>query len=215
MMFKNHTMSLVTDLNILGPSLMDVNSILVAAITTNEVPKAENIYIASILMPTTDMLMRWADGQPLVLQNEYPAYLSSIEPDSMLVVIIASLLKRNVVLYIPEEENKIFGGLLLQHLYYMYGIVCNTPYTQFAFDINKKPFILSKFYMMNLMDAELYLQEYPATYPLPDWVINKLAVDINPYPAGATFETYRTYFNELNRSKAQPQQKQQMIRFIN
>lgn len=200
-MFKNNTMTAVTHLGIVARDILDIDRFVVAAITTNPYPEAPNIHYAGILMPPTWMLMRWAEGDMYVLQTEYPKYLATKDCDEMIIALLAVLSQRNVILYIPQDEFDIFGPVFLNHLYYTYGIIVNTPTTMFSVDVNKYPLIMSKFYLMNIMTAEDYLASFPAQYQLPEWVINKLAMDLQPFPNGGTFNDYQAYFNKMNMSK--------------
>ena len=200
-MFNNHTMSIVTDLRVLGPEINNTDFIAIAAITTNDYPKLSNIYNASILIPPTEILMRWADGDPYILQSQYPLYLRTQTPDDMIVALIALLTKRNVVLYIPDDEFNIFGMMLLDYIYFNYGIICNTPTTQFSMDQTKIPYLLSRFFMIDAMEPNDYLAAYPANALLPEFVINKLANEMRPFAFQATFQQYAEYFNGLNASK--------------
>ena len=199
-MFNGNTMSVVTDLNIIGPEINNIDFISIAAITTSyNYPKLSNIYNASILVPPTEILMAWADNAPLVLQNEYPKYLLSKEPDDMIVALIAAMTKKNIILYIPKDEFNIFGSILLNHLYYTYGITCNFNNVKFYIDSIRIPFIISKFFMMDLMEPMDYIELYPCNVPLPEWVINKLAIQLNPFNGKqASFTEYYNYFNSLN-----------------
>lgn len=201
-MFNNHTLSVINNLEILGQRIYDKDRLAVAAITTSDYPKLENIYNAAILVPPTEILMAWADGDPLVMQNAYPRYLCTETPDGMIVALLGLLTQKDVCLYIPADEFNVFGQFLLNHIYYFYGIICNTPSTNFAMDQTKVPFLLSKFYMIDIMDANNYLEAYPANAQLPDFVINKLANELHPFANGATFAEYANYFNSLNMSKA-------------
>ena len=200
-MFNNHAMSVITDLRLLGPEINNKDFMAIAAITTNDYPKLPNIYNASILIPPTEILMRWADGDPYILQSQYPHYLRTQTPDDMIVALIALLTRKNVILYIPGDEFNVFGQMLLDHIYYTYGIVCNTPTTQFTVDQTKIPFLLSRFYMIDAMNSEDYIAAYPANALLPEFVINKLAEEMKPFSQPATFQQYADYFNKLNASK--------------
>lgn len=200
-MFNDHQMSLVHDLAIIGPQINNIDFIAIAAITTSDYPKLSNIYNASILIPPTEMLMRWADGDQFVIQNEYPRYLLSQVPNEMIISLLALLTKKNVILYIPMDEFNVFGKYLLDYIYFTYGIVCNTQNTQFSADQSKLPFIMAQFYMIDVMSANDFIEAYPASYSLPPFIINKLAEDLRPFPGPATFEQYSDYFNNLNRSK--------------
>lgn len=200
-MFNNHKMSVVTDLNVLGQAINDINYVSIAAVTTNDYPRYSNIYNAAILLPPTQILMQWADGNPVVIQNQYPAYLANNkEADGFIVALLAALTKKNVVLYIPKDDFNVFGPVLLQHLYYMYGItvevlIAGLQQTQFSIIPDKIPFILSKLYMNDLLDANVLLDAYPPQYALPDFVINKLAFELRPLDNTATFQDYANYFN--------------------
>lgn len=200
-MFNNHTMTLVQDLNLISDQIRNIDFITVAAITTSNYPDLPNIYYAGVLIPPTEMLMEWADGNHLVLQNQYPQYLLTKDCDDIIVALIAAMTQKNIILYIPKDEFDVFGQMLLYHIYYIYGITCNTPSTVFSINPSKLPFIASKFYMMDVMEPNDYLNYYPGNYELPMFVINKLAEDLHPFNYPATFEEYADYFNRLNRSK--------------
>ena len=202
-MFNNHTMSLVTDLSLIANDIRNIDFVTVAAITTSDYPDAPNVYYAGVLIPPTEILMRWADGDQQALQIEYPRYLLEKDCDDMIVALIAALTQKNIILYIPLDEYNVFGPMLLSHIYYMYGIICNTPTTQFSLNTSKIPFIISKFYMMDVMEAQVFLDSYPGNYQLPDFVINKLALDLHPFNYPASYEEYKNYFNALNASKQQ------------
>ena len=211
-MFNGHTMSLVTDLAILGNQINNKDLITIAAITTSEnYPDIPNCYYAGVLCMPTELLMAYTDGDQAALNVGYPQYLSSKDCDDFIVALIAALTRINIVLYIPREEYNLFGITLLNHIYFTYGIVVNSPTSQFYVDVNKIPFIISKFLLMDVMDAQTYLDLYPAQYMLPDFVINKLAEDIHPFNYPATFEQYRDYFNRLNAAKMQNKPKVQMM----
>ena len=57
--------------------------------------------------------------------------------------------------------------------------------------------------MMDVMEAQVFLDSYPGNYQLPDFVINKLAQDLHPFNYPASYEEYKNYFNTLNASKLQ------------
>ena len=42
-----------------------------------------------------------------------------------------------------------------------------------------------------------FIRSYPRNLLLFPFVINKLAMDLHPFPNGATFEQYAEYFNKL------------------
>ena len=158
--------------------------------------------------------MAWADNQPLVLQNEYPKYLMTKDPDDMLVALIAALTKKNIILYIPRDEFDVFGMILLNHIYYIYGITCNFMMTKFSICQSKIPYIISKFYMIDVMSMNDYLALYPANAKLPDFVINKMAMENQVFNRPATFQEYADYFNQLNASKLNNSQPNQMVRIV-
>ena len=213
-MFNNHAMSVITDLRMLGPEINNIDLIAVAAITTNDYPKLPNVYNACILMPPTEILMRWADGDQYILQYQYPQYLRTQIADDMIVALIALLTRKNVVLYIPSDEFNVFGRMLLDHIYFNYGIVCNTPTTQFNMDQSKIPFLISRFFMIDAMEANDYLSAYPANALLPEFVINKLAEELRPFAYQATFQQYAEYFNQLNRSKGTVRAHPDMVKVV-
>ena len=213
-MFNNHAMSVVTDLRLLGPEINNKDFMAIAAITTNDYPNLPNIYNASILIPPTEILMRWADGDPYVLQANYPNYLRTQTPDDMIVALIALLTQKNVILYIPGDEFNIFGQMLLDHIYFNYGIICNTPTTQFAMDQAKIPFLFSRFYMIDAMNPEDYLAAYPGNALLPEFVINKLAEEMKPFQQPATFQQYADYFNKLNAAKGTAIAHPEMVKVV-
>ena len=195
-MFNNNTLTVVQDLGIIP----DPASTTIATVTQFPLKNApSNVYFAGILMPPTELLMEWADNNQNILVTEYPRYLMTKDCDDMIIAIIAAITQRNVILYIPPEEFSIFGQLLLNHLYYMYGIICNTPTTMFNVLPEKIPLLVVKFYLLNLMEPQVFLDSYPVNYNIPDAVIQKLAEDMKPFNTPATFEQYREYFNNTIR----------------
>lgn len=214
-MFNDHSMTVVNNLGIIGPEINNIDFITIAAVTTSEYPQLPNIYNASILMPPTEILMAWADGQPLVLQNEYPKWLMSKDVDDMIIALIGALTKKNIIIYIPKDEFNIFGPMLLNHIYYTYGITCNYLNSQFSINYSKIPLIISKFFMCDMMTPEDYLEAYPANAMLPEWVINKLAIQMNPFNGRqVSFQEYYDYFNKLNVSKIPTKNLNDMVRIV-
>lgn len=198
MIFKNNTMTMVTDARLIGNEINNKDFVTVVSVcNTDSLCKHPNVYDASILMPPTEILMAWADGNVLVMNTAYPQYLiNNKDADDMVIALLAALTKKNIILYIPNDEFSIFGPQLLQHIYFMYGITMNTPTSRFSFDENKLPMIISKFYMMGLMEPMDYISSYPPA-PLPPFVIGKLADELKPFDRPATFQEYVNYFNNL------------------
>ncbi len=200
MLFNNHTMTMVTDLSLVQQN--DINNrdfVCIAAVTTsNDCLNHPSIYNAGILVPPVEILDRWANGDPYAIQNQYTEYLcNNKDADDMIIALLAALTTKNIILYIPQEEYDIFGIQLINHIYFMYGITMNTPTTVFSFDESKLPLLLSKFYMMDLMEPMDYINSYSPFYKLPLWVIDKLANDLKPFNRAASFEEYNEYFNGL------------------
>ena len=199
MLFGNHTMTMINDPRMFGPEISNSDFVTVAYVSSSdEFTKYPNLYDARILQPPTEISMRWADGDPYILQTEYPRYLANNkDADDMIVALLTALTKKNIIMYIPHDEYNVFGPMLLQHIYFTYGITMNTPTTRFSFNESKLPLLLSKFYMMDLMEPMDYIRSYPGNLLLPQFVINKLAMDLHPFQNGATFQQYAEYFNNL------------------
>lgn len=203
MLFKNHTMSMITDLSLVADQIVNHDFVLTAGITDQ---CYGDVLDASILIPPTEMLMAWADGNMFVMQNNYPRYLMECkDADDMIVALLAALTKKNVIIYIPTDEFNIFGQVFLNYMYYTYGITMNTPNTQFAFDTTKLPLILSKFYMMDLIAPDEFLKVYPANFDLIPFVVNKLATELQPFGSTAirSFNQYYEYFNNIVKQRQQ------------
>jgi hypothetical protein len=214
-MFNGHTMSLVTDLNMVANCINNIDFVTIAAITAaGNYPDHPNIYNAGILMPPTEILMAWADGNDLIMQNEYPAYLNSKEPDDMIVALIAAMTKKNIIIYIPYDEFMVYGQILLNHIYYTYGITCNYMNVPFSINPANIPYIISKFYMMDLMEPMVYISMYPSNQPLPNFVINKLAEEVRPFNRPATYEEYVAYFNNLNAQQQKSRPQVNMVKLV-
>lgn len=194
-------MYLVHDLNEIGPAINDINRVAVAAICDSSfATSSPNIYNAAVLVPPVDILMTWADGAPYIMENQYPMYLNNNQDaDDMIVALLAAMTTKDIFLYIPRDEFDIFGMVLLNHIYMNYGITVNIPgVSAFYFDASRTPLILSKFFMMDVMDAQDYLASFPNNLRLPDFVINKLVMTLQPPElANATFEQCAEYFNNM------------------
>lgn len=202
-LFKNNTMTLITDLRNIGPEINNTDFVAIACVDgLSDFKNHPNAYDASILLPPTELLMAWADGNQIAMRVEYPKYLAyDKDADDMIIALITALTKKNIIIYIPQDEYDIFGPILIQHIYFQYGIVMNTPTTAFSFDESKLPLLISKFYMMDLMEPMDYINSYPRALALPSFVINKLATDLHPFE-NATFEQYAEYFNKMVAQKS-------------
>lgn len=202
-LFKNNTMTLITDLRNIGPEINNTDFVAIACVDgLGDFKNHPNAYDASILLPPTELLMAWADGNQIAMRVEYPKYLAcDKDADDMIIALITALTKKNIIIYIPQDEYDIFGPILIQHIYFQYGIVMNTPTTAFSFDESKLPLLISKFYMMDLMEPMDYINSYPRALALPPFVINKLATDLHPFE-NATFEQYAEYFNKMVAQKS-------------
>lgn len=202
-LFKNNTMTLITDLRNIGPEINNTDFVAIACVDgLSDFKNHPNAYDASILLPPTELLMAWADGNQIAMRVEYPKYLAcDKDADDMIIALITALTKKNIIIYIPQDEYDIFGPILIQHIYFQYGIVMNTPTTAFSFDESKLPLLISKFYMMDLMEPMDYINSYPRALALPPFVINKLATDLHPFE-NATFEQYAEYFNKMVAQKS-------------
>ena len=134
--FSGHKMYMITDLNVLGNNILNTDMLIVASVTDKSDP-SQNIYCASVLIPPTELLMRWADGDPVVMQNQYPQYLmNSMDADEMITSLIAVLMRKDVYIYIPQSEFNIFGMNLLNHIYYVYGKAQRTRPHAFGMALN-------------------------------------------------------------------------------
>ena len=92
-LFKNNIMSLVTDPSFLGPEINNSDYVSVACVSgSDSYMNHPNVHDCSILLPPTDMMMAWVDGK-IILQNEYPKYLLSKDPDDMIVALLSALTK--------------------------------------------------------------------------------------------------------------------------
>lgn len=203
-------MDVVTDLNMVGPIINDSGHYMVIAIDDQaNIPQHPNVYNYSMLIPPTQLLMKWSDipdkfMASQIMNNEYRQYLDMNDCDELIVTLLAGLCKRNILIYIPESMMDVFGMIFIDHLFCKYGVRCGINGNRgFMVDINKIPFILSKFYILDYIDANTYLELYPNTLLLPNWVINKLAADLRPSRLMVDFEWYVSYFNDLN-SKTYP-----------
>ena len=210
-MFNNHFMTVLTDYQ--QTYTMDPSQNLVASISVDVTPDNPVVKYAGILVPPTDMLMSWVDGNILIMQNQYPYYLATKECDDLITALLAALCVKNVYLYMPQESFNIFGQALLDYLYYNYGIQISP--NGFNVDQSKVPYIMSKFYALGLMDVNEYLDAYPGMYSLPDFVIQKLTIDLDPFQGiPKSFEECKSYFNQLLASKLLNQPKKQMVHIV-
>ena len=198
MLFKNHQMIMVTNQQLLNRYIYDFDYNVVAGITDQQIPGVLN---ASVLMPPTELLMAWADGDNNAIINGYRMYLNSQCPDELIVSLLAALTKKNVILYMPKDDFNVYGNIFLDYLNIAYGIkvgflVEENPYgTPFMFDSNAFPLIISKFYMMDVMSANDFLNSYPPNTNLYPFVVNKLAAELRPYGRNqASFQQYAEFF---------------------
>jgi len=212
-MFNGHKIYLIFDVGQIAGIINNFDMMMVAAIAS-DYPNHSNIYNAGILMPPTEILMKWADGDPYIMNQQYPQYLSSKDPTEMITALLAALTKKDIYLYIPMDEFKIFGTVLLQHLYYIWGITVDDMMSSgFHIDETKIPYIISMFYMLDVMEPQVYMDMYPWNYQLPDFVIPKLAEDFKPFAYPVSFNDYKAYFNNMN-AQSNRSQPVEMVRML-
>ena len=220
-MFNNHTMTVLEDLRILGPAINNVDYLTIAAVTTDgQYPDLPNIHEASILLPPTELMMFYVDNMndpraEALFKNEYAKYLNSKDPDDMIVSLLAALTVRNVVIFIPQDEFQLFGPVLMNHLYFTYGITCNFRNVVFNFDLTKVPFIMSKFYMIGVMEPQVFLDSYPIEAALPPFVVDPLYDEVRPNAQPMTFEQKAYYLDNLRRSRVSaPKELKPMVELV-
>ena len=75
-LFKNNTMTLIVDPRAIGPEINNMDFVAVACVNgVEDFKNHPNAYDASILLPPTELLMAWADGNQMLMRTEYPKYL--------------------------------------------------------------------------------------------------------------------------------------------
>ena len=101
-LFKNNIMSLVTNPSFLGPEINNSDYVSVACVSgSDSYMNHPNVHDCSILLPPTDMMMAWVDGK-IILQNEYPKYLLSKDPDDMIIALLKGIQTLYDYIIIPD-----------------------------------------------------------------------------------------------------------------
>jgi hypothetical protein len=214
----------ITDLNMLGNNINNSEFLVVVAVCDKgEYMPHPNIYNISSLQPSTNILMRWADcNDPMsanaIMNSEYRAYLSMEDNDEIIVSMLAALCKKDVFIYIPQSTFEIFGPVLIDHIYQMYGVMAGFNFDgRFFVNINMQPRLLTKLYAYNFMDSITYLESYPTMINLPVEIISKLITDMRPNIGSGrpiSFDQYMAYFNDLNRKTTPTIDMPTMVNFI-
>lgn len=160
-----------------------------------------NIYDASILVPPTELIMLWADGNIIAMTNQYPLYLNNKDQDEMILALIAASYTKNIVLFMSDAEFDMYGSILLLHIYNKYGIQCTlNGYGKFWVDYSKLHNIINGFFMMDLINGKTYLEAYPTNIDFPQYVIPKLIEYFGDPFEGKTmrYSDYYWHFKEMN-----------------
>lgn len=155
-----------------------------------------NVIPASILLPPYESVMADLDGNTEMANIEYINYLCRKEPDMFICAILAALLKGiNILIYIGKDEAEMpFVSSLIRLLYDQYGITIGTEHHQFMYNKAYDAVIDSKLYLYELITYQDFFILYPETVMIPDYLIPKLIVDMNPYVEVQTTDNYKMYF---------------------
>ena len=109
-LFKNNTMTLIVDPRAIGPEINNMDFVAVACVNGLEDFKNHpNAYDASILLPPTELLMAWADGNQMLMRTEYPKYLiNNKDADDMIIALITEkyILKTSMII-VPLQPGSI------------------------------------------------------------------------------------------------------------
>lgn len=122
-------------------------------------PREINFIKAASLVPSYKELTFYVDGNKKRYEAEYNRMLTQKMAVEMFASIIGSLYAgRNVVLYFPPEVKEMnYSEMLLMHIMTTYGIVAESPQTQFSYDPSYDMVNAQLLYAYNIMTGVDYV----------------------------------------------------------
>jgi len=196
-MFKG-TLFITTDINT-AQQLAYTNKVIIVGEPDQNMVKALNAVVGSILLPPYPAMMAQMDGNIDEFYRQYYIHLYTKEPQEFIATILKALmLGTNIVLYCSNDEFQLCGQFLLNFLQSDLGITVGTPNNSFYFNPIYTPAICTLLYMCDLLTAEELFILYPIETPINNIIVPKLVEELQPFVEDQTPEGYIKYFNRLN-----------------
>lgn len=175
----------------------------VVLLTENPIPFLKNhpnSLGASILLPPYESIAAEIDGNSQVSDEIYIRHLnSSVCSQYINAILVATIARTPIAIYIGKEELGMrFVQIFLNYLFNVYGITVGSNSMGIIPSIDEKflPIILNQLYLVNAIDYNVFMINYPVGYSLDMSVIPKMVAEVNPLIKGNDIASYYQYFSE-------------------
>lgn len=131
--------------------------------TYQDLIKATNASVATILLPSYDAVMMELDGNIDGFVNAYFMHLSSNEPSMFINLILRALYNgTNILLYLTKEESKLnYINVFAKYFNDVFGITIGTESSPYIFNPLYLPIVYDTLYLNDLMTVSEYLGGFP------------------------------------------------------
>ena len=158
------------------------------------------IVTAGALLPPTEAITAELDGNMFQSVAIYEEYLQREEANPFVSIIIAAGLKQIPIgiMFGKEEMNNLqFPKMFIDFMYRFYGLVFGIKDKVRPYIIeHMMPIILSKLYMMNIIDYPTFMEKHPPLAIDPN-VISKMAYEVHPAVEVKDMPHYIEYFEGI------------------
>ena len=156
------------------------------------------------LLPPVDSIIAEQDGNPDAYLEFYLRRLSEPEQEEYMTALLCYLCNGgNIIVYIPDLKSNL-ALMFRQAMNIKYGILAGEfPISQALYEYDFAPVWLWKMYSRGFMNADILLRLFPLGMQIPDFMMERLIIDLNPY--GETYdEKIRAIYSYKERIKENP-----------
>ena len=160
-----------------------------------------SIVSAGVLLPPCECIAAELDGRLEEAEFMYLDYLSKEEADPFVTIIIGAALKQIPIgiMFGRDEREMKFPMMFMNYLCNKYGLIVGVKDKVVPCLLTAMlPGVLSRLYLMNIIDYPVFMERYPAEYTLvgDPSIISKMAVEVNPVVKTKDFQNYYEYFEK-------------------
>lgn len=143
-----------------------------------------NVIKGTCILPPVEALIAEADGDENLFDTIYSDYFNTPFMFEFISALMISLYNgNNIVFYYYELDGNNVIPKLRQHMFQRYGIYIGVLGTRdiCKYDNRCLPIWLSHTFMINGITAREFLINYPPNLNIPQNIMDKIIIDMNPY----------------------------------
>jgi hypothetical protein len=139
------------------------------------------------LLPPVDSIIAEQDGLPDLYIDYYLRRLSEPDQEEYMTAMLCYLCNGGIlIVYVPDLRSNL-AIMFRRVMDIKYGIRIGIyGMEQTAYNYDLAPVWLWKMYTVGFFDPYILLKLYPANMQIPDFILDRLVIDLNPY--GRTIE---------------------------